>query len=148
VNVYEAKLSYRVVGEVDSGSLDQPEKAARYMQGCFETYPEQESFWVIGLNRKNNPKFRCMITLGTLESSLVHPREVFKPAIVGSCSSIIIAHNHPSGDPHPSSSDIKVTRTLKQAGEIIGIPVLDHIIIGHQTGPTNRHFSFSEQGLL
>src|SRR5690606_18237802 len=114
--------------------------AVEYLRGCFDEYPEQESFWMIGLNRKNRPKFRCMVSLGTLTGSLVHPREVFKPAIVGSCSAVVVAHNHPSGDPSPSSADIRVTRTLRSAAEILDINLLDHIIVGDRGGTGKSAF--------
>ena len=142
--IYEAKLKYESVGEMDAETLDTPEKVVEFLKGCFDAYPEQESFWMIGMNRKNNQKFRSMITLGTLTGTLVHPREVFKPAIVGGCSAVIVAHNHPSGDPAPSSADIKITRTLKSAAEIIDIDLLDHVIVGEK----GKFYSFADNGLL
>lgn len=91
---------------------------------------DREFFIVIGLDTKNRPCYREINTIGTLNSSLIHPREVFKKAIIMSCNSIIIAHNHPSGDTEPSDEDIRVTKQLKDASEIIGIKLLDHVIIG------------------
>ena len=73
------------------------------------------------------------ISVGTLNASLVHPREVFNKAITHAASSVVIAHNHPSGDPEPSEEDLKITRRLIEAGRILGIEVLDHIIIGKHT---------------
>ncbi len=69
-------------------------------------------------------------SIGTLTTSLVHPREVFQPAVAHSAAAVIVAHNHPSGDPEPSPEDIDITRRLRQAGDILGIEVLDHIIVG------------------
>jgi len=90
---------------------------------------DREMFIVIGLDTDNKPCYREINSMGTLNSSLIHPREVFKKAIIMSCNSIIIAHNHPSGNIEPSEEDIQITNKLKQAGEIIGIKLLDHIII-------------------
>jgi len=149
VNVYEATLQYTAIGKIGSRSLSTPEAAVDYLSGCFDTHPEQESFWVIGLNRKNYPKFRAMVTLGTVDTSLVHPREVLKPAILASSAAIIVAHNHPSGDPNPSSADIRVTKTLQDACNIIGIPLLDHVVVGAQDHPAlPRFYSFASNGLL
>jgi DNA repair protein RadC len=73
------------------------------------------------------------ISQGTLDTILVHPREVFKPAITANAAAMVLAHNHPSGDPTPSEADIKVTRDLIRAGQLLKIEVLDHVIIGHAT---------------
>jgi len=85
-----------------------------------------------------------VVSIGTLNSALVHPREVFKGAIINSANSIILAHNHPSGDPSPSNEDKEITNRLVEAGEIIGISVLDHIVIGSN----DKFVSFKEQGLI
>lgn len=90
----------------------------------------QECFVVIALNAKNRVIEKNLISLGTVSSALVHPRECFRPLILSGASSCILAHNHPSGDTTPSAEDIKITRQLIAAGEIIGIKVLDHIIVG------------------
>lgn len=91
---------------------------------------DREHFIVIGLDSKNKPIYREVVTMGLLNSTMIHPREVFKKAIVMSCNTIIIAHNHPSGDTEPSKEDLETTKELKEAGKILGIKVLDHIIIG------------------
>jgi len=83
------------------------------------------------------------VTVGSLDSSLVHPREVFKNAIRRSSAFVILAHNHPSGDPQPSQEDIRVTRRLVEAGELVGIRVLDHIIIGD-----GRFASLKQEGVI
>jgi DNA repair protein RadC len=72
---------------------------------------------------------RVLVSRGSLNASIVHPREVFRPAIISSAASIVLAHNHPSGDPEPSDEDISITRRLAQVGELLGIPVLDHVVI-------------------
>lgn len=103
----------------------------------------QEAFVVLLLDSKNQLIRRKLITLGTVSSSLVHPRETFREAIIEGASSIILGHNHPSGDPTPSSEDIRVTKQLINAGEIIGIKVLDHIVIGED----GSYLSLRESGL-
>lgn len=89
----------------------------------------QEEFHIVTLDTKLQPISNHQITVGTLDSSLVHPREVFRPAIREAASSILLVHNHPSGDPTPSSQDRAVTDRLKRAGDLIGIQVIDHIIV-------------------
>ena len=102
MRVYEATLSYNLVQLGDSVKVDTPVKVIEYLQSAFAENPMQESFWVILLDRKNNAIGRVMVSLGTLTASLVHPRDVFKPAILASAAAIIVAHNHPSGVmPHP-----------------------------------------------
>lgn len=94
---------------------------------------KQEEFWVVTLDTKNVPMDCHQITVGTLKNSLVHPREVFRPAIRDAANSIIVVHNHPSSDPTPSDQDISVTERLEQTAEIVGIPVIDHIVVGADT---------------
>lgn len=131
-------------------SLNTPEKIAAYMEGCDAGRPDQESFWVLSLDRKNNLKNRRLVTLGTLTSSLVHPRETFRGAINDAAECIVCVHNHPSGSCDPSSADLQVTRQLKEAGRTVGIDLLDHVIIGRKDrDPQGRGFySFSEAGLV
>ena len=83
------------------------------------------------------------VSVGTLTNTLVHPREVYEPAIRCGAAHIILAHNHPSGDPMPSAEDHRLTRVLKEAGNLLGIPVTDHVILGG-----NEFFSFAEEGVL
>ena len=94
----------------------------------------QEVFVVATLDTKNQILGIVEVTRGTLDASLVHPREVFGPAFIAAASSIILAHNHPSGDPTPSREDFAVTRQLTECGKMLGIDVLDHIVIGDHTG--------------
>ncbi|GJM78144.1 hypothetical protein HMSSN139_06400 [Paenibacillus sp. HMSSN-139] len=98
---------------------------------------------ILILNTKNRILSKEVISIGTLNSAIVHPREVFKPAIIKGAASIICVHNHPSGDPAPSSEDKKLTERLIQSGEIIGIDVLDHVVIG-----TEGYVSLKEQGMI
>ena len=92
---------------------------------------DREEFLVLLLDAKNKLLGFNVVSVGSLTSSLVHPREVFKPAILANAASIILLHNHPSGDPIPSAEDLHITGRLKKTGEIMGIRVLDHIIIGN-----------------
>jgi len=95
---------------------------------------KQEQFHIVTLDTQHGPIANHLITVGTLDASLVHPREVFRPAIRDAASAILLVHNHPSGDPTPSSEDRSVTRKLKEVGELIGIRVLDHIIVARENG--------------
>lgn len=104
---------------------------------------KKEIFKIILLDSKNKILKDILISQGSLTSSLVHPREVLNPAIKESAASIILIHNHPSGDPTPSQDDIEITHRLKQACDIVGIKVLDHIIIGEKS-----HFSFVDRKML
>lgn len=102
----------------------------------------QEAFVALTFNTKNRLIARHLISLGTVNSTLVHPREVFRPAILDGAYAIIVAHNHPTGDPCPSAEDIKITRKLVEAGQHIDIQVLDHLIIG------DTAVSLKEEGLV
>ena len=104
----------------------------------------KEHFWVIGLSTRNAIQYIDLVSLGTLNASLVHPREVFRFSILKAVSSIILSHNHPSGDSEPSEEDLRITRRLVEAGKIIGIEVLDHIVIGS----SDSFCSFKERGIL
>lgn len=109
----------------------------------------QEMFVVVCLNTRNRIIDRVMISLGIQDSSLVHPREVFRPAILKSAAAVVLVHNHPSGDPSASAEDIKITRQLVQAGQIIGIRVLDHVILGRPEGDNQKGFlSLRECGIV
>ena len=100
----------------------------------------QEEFHVVTLDTKNQVIDTHQISIGTLDASLVHPREVFRPAIKDAAASVILVHNHPSGDATPSTEDIAVTRRLESAAELLGIKVLDHIILGIGSGTSIRQF--------
>lgn len=97
---------------------------------------EREIFWVLRLDAKHGLLGPPLdVTQGLLDASLVHPREVFREAVRSSAAAIVLAHNHPSGDPQPSAEDIAITQQLVDAGRILGISVLDHVIVGKATGP-------------
>lgn len=123
-------------------SIKSPEDAAGLVMEEMR-YLDREHFCALILNAKNHVIAREKISIGTLNSSAVHPRELFKAAIRRSAAAIILVHNHPSGDPAPSSEDLEVTAKLVEAGKIVGIQVLDHIIIGD-----NMFVSFKAKGLI
>lgn len=101
----------------------------------------EENLWLITLDTKNNITGIFTVSTGSLNSSIVHPREIFKRAVLQNAASIIICHNHPSGDPTPSQEDINITKRIYDAGKILGIELLDHIIIGD-----NKYTSLKEKG--
>jgi DNA repair protein RadC len=103
----------------------------------------KEHFYILSLNTRNQWIKSHPISIGSLDSSIVHPREVFKEAISSLAASVILVHNHPSGDPTPSNDDIQLTRRFKEAGELLGIEVLDHIIVCDHT-----HLSMKAKNLL
>lgn len=113
---------------------DTPETAVKYWRQSIETAPwfnrDVESFVVLHVNTRRRVISHSIVSTGTLDTLLVHPREVFKVAIVSNASAIIAMHNHPSGDPTPSEADIKVTRDLARAGQLLKIELLDHVVVG------------------
>jgi hypothetical protein len=125
---------------------DTPDTAADYwrMHVASNPYfnPECECFVVILLNTRRRVKGHQLISIGTLDTILVHPREVFRAAIACSAAAVVLAHNHPSGDPTPSESDIKVTRDLIRAGQLLKIDVLDHIVIGNPNRCSLRELGY------
>ena len=151
MRVYEAKLSYEAtLFEVGSKSLSSAELVYQYMKDVLEVHPMNEVFYVILLNRKNKPLGRVAISSGTATAALAHPREVFRPAIVGGATAIICVHNHPSGDPAPSAPDLKLTRQLREAAKTVDIDLLDHVILGHpEADPLGLgYYSFRNEGAL
>ncbi len=141
------RLTRESVGE--SPIVTTPDQAATVLRERARVL-QYEVFWALMLDSKNRligePK---QISQGTLSSSLVHPRELFKKALEHSCAAIVLAHNHPSGDPTPSSEDIKVTKQLIGAGKVMGIKVVDHIVIGRRKHNSHTDFlSLRETGLV
>lgn len=104
---------------------------------------KRELFYVVLLNNKNRKMREVKVSEGSLTAALVHPREVYNPVIRDSAAGVIFVHNHPSGDPAPSPEDIDITKRLKEVGDVMGVRVLDHVVIGH-----DRYFSFNERGML
>lgn len=132
--------------------MDSPDKVYAFFQPIAQSL-EVEKFWVLALNRKNRLIKAREVTSGTVSGSLVHARECFREAIKLNASAVIFAHNHPSGDPSPSSADIKVTRSLRSAAEVLDIDLLDHVIIGQSGAPSSvgsqlPYYSFADHGLI
>lgn len=127
----------------------QPGEPLRSSEDVFRHFRERlgnekrEIFYVVLLTNKNRKIREVKISEGSLTASLVHPREVYNPVIRESAAAVIFVHNHPSGDPAPSPEDLEITRRLKEVGEVMGVRVLDHVVIGHE-----RYYSFSDQRLL
>lgn len=126
--VYEGSLQ-------DRPCITNTDDAKRLFKGYWNQHPanDQEQFVVACLDTKHRVQCIVKVTVGTLDASLVHPREVFKPAIIEGSAAVLLSHNHPSGNPEPSREDIQVTDRLTEAGKILGISVLDHIIHGDGT---------------
>lgn len=127
--VYEASLQERPI-------INNTEDAKQLFRNYWRRHPanDQEQFIVACLDTKHRVQCVVKVTVGTLDASLVHPREVFKPAFIEGSAAILLSHNHPSGNPEPSREDILVTDRLTEAGRLLGINVLDHIIHGDGTG--------------
>lgn len=128
--------------QLDMPTIRTPEDAAQLLMEDMR-YLKKEHFICMFLNTKNQVMAVETLSIGSLNASIVHPREVFRPAIQRSCASIICAHNHPSGDPTPSEEDKQVTARLVEAGSIVGIEVLDHLVIGDR-----RFISLKQQGMM
>lgn len=126
----------------DAVTIRRPQDAADLLMESMRYY-QKEHFVCLFLNTKNRIMAQETITIGILDASLVHPREVFRAAMKHGTASIICVHNHPSGDPTPSPEDVALTRRLMEAGEIVGIEVLDHLVIGD-----NQYVSLKERGLM
>ena len=127
-----------------------PEDAAKVIRAAMAAEPltaggSKESFWVIHLTIKNKVKSVECCTLGVLDASLIHPREVYRGAIAANAAAIILCHNHPSGDTTPSAEDIRITRQLVEAGRIIDIKIQDHLIVA---GDGDGFFSMRESGVV
>ena len=133
------ELSKRAL-EVDDSSLpviSTPKDAVAQLSEL--RHNKKEHFVVLYLNARNQLIHKETVSVGTLTANLVHPREVFEPALKHSAAQVVVAHNHPSGDPEPSEDDRVITQKLNEAGKMMGIDVMDHIIIAK-----NSHFSFKE----
>lgn len=131
---------------VDNPLTNTPASIAEYWHKHVPTHPyfipDVECLVVVMLNVRRKVKGHYLVATGTLDTLLVHPREVFRAAIVACASAIVLTHNHPSGDPEPSEADIKVTRDLIKAGQLIKIEVLDHVIMGNPDHGSLRELGY------
>jgi len=117
------------------------ERIARSIFGTLDA--DKEHFLLLAMNNKNRVNGFKVVSTGSLTASLVHPREVWRTALHLCAAAVVFVHNHPSGDPAPSQEDQEITRRLKETGDMLGIRVLDHVVLGD-----GRFFSFSDRGLL
>ncbi len=119
------------------GPAETPEKVLAYYRQHIQTdvrhTPEVETLYVIALSTRRHILGHNLVSTGTLDTILVHPREIFRPIIIASAAALVVMHNHPSGDPTPSEADIKITRDLIRAGQLLKLELLDHIIVGTAT---------------
>lgn len=143
INIYKIKMIKEDTVEY-SNTIKSPADVAALARDVLEMHEmAEENFIILCLNTKNKIAGVHTISIGSLNASIVHPREVFKVALLNNANGIICLHNHPSGDPEPSREDIEITHRLANAGNILGINVLDHVIIGEQ-----RYVSLKEQGAM
>jgi DNA repair protein RadC len=147
-NYKEIMESFAAYIADDKPKLESPSDVAQLLRPVLAS-KEQEEFHVLLLDTKNRLTHDKVVTVGLVDRSQIHAREVFRAAIRANCSRTILVHNHPSNDPTPSAQDSACTRELVAAGKIIGIEVLDHVIIGMRS-PTRAkdYLSFREEGLL
>jgi DNA repair protein RadC len=136
------------------GSLkvDAPEHAVSYWREKLPSAswfdPEREMVVAVMLNTRLAATGHSLVSIGSLNESIVHPRDVFRAAVTMGSYAIVLMHNHPSGDPSPSEADRRVTIRMREAGDLLGIRLLDHVIVGNPQVDARGHFSFREAGLL
>ncbi len=124
------------------GKINTPEDVYAQALTLITDY-QKEHFVTLYLDTKNKILHKEVVSIGSLNANIVQPRDVFRPAVQRGATHIVVAHNHPSGDPSPSQEDIEITKKLVEGGKILGIDVLDHVVIGD-----SRHFSMKEKGYL
>jgi len=137
---YRVTLVCEEIGHGPSEPIQASTDAAALFRPCFEGL-DREHFVVCGLDAKHHVIGINVVSIGSLSLSIVHPREVFKALILMNAGAWLCAHNHPSGDVTPSQEDRVLTKRLREAGELLGITLLDHLILGHE-----RHYSFADEG--
>lgn len=136
-------LNVPIVKETTAQHVRTPEDVARIMSGVINW--AQEGFFVLSLNTRYNLIDRHLITLGLVNATLVHPREIFRPILVDGASAFVLTHNHPSGDPTPSAEDLRLTRQIIETAKVVDIECLDHVILGR--GGEKPFVSLRESGL-
>jgi DNA repair protein RadC len=136
-------LARRMAEEIrgEAPLLDSPERVAEFLREEFRHEHRAERFVVLLLNTRRRLIRRDHLSQGTLDTILVHARDVFRAAIVANAAAIVLAHNHPSGDPTPSEADVKVTRDLIRAGQLLKIEVIDHVILGQATAERAKDYA-------
>ncbi len=147
MKIYELKIEYKLVSEDSNINANDSNKIYNYIKPFFEEYPIQEQMRIILLDNKLNILGQTMVSLGTKNSTLADPSEIFRAAIVANAAGLIISHNHPSGDPTPSANDIKFTKNIRDAAKILNIELFDHLIIGDESRQ-DKLYSFQENGFI
>ena len=142
---YRVSLVRESSAKVEARYARRPSEAASVLWSCMPEDVDREVFAVLLLDVRRRAVGFHVVSVGCLNSSLVHPREVFKAAILGNAASVVLCHNHPSGDPEPSPDDVALTLQLVAAGGLLGIAVVDHIILGDSLA---RHVSLHERGVV
>ena len=127
-NLPTLQVSMTGKADLDAPALSSPDAVFRYMEDLQRS--DREQLYVLHLNSKNQPIAKELVSIGSATAATVHPREVFKGAVLNGSVSIILVHNHPSGDPTPSREDKQITSRIKAAGELLGIRVVDHVVVG------------------
>lgn len=131
VNIYTIELVKEQKIKYNLDALNSPDDVARFAINCLRLEKKAEEYmYMIAVTAKNQIAGVHRISQGVLDTALVHPREIYKRALLNNAAGIVLIHNHPSGNPTPSGEDIKTTGRIKEVGQVIGIPLLDHIIIG------------------
>ena len=143
IEVVELKVK-QVWQDVVSEAISNPADVRAYIDILDIVTSDREIFVVLHLDVRNRVVAHEISSIGSQTASMVHPREVFKSAIIKGTCSIILVHNHPSGDPSPSKDDADITNRLRQAGQLMGIEVVDHIIVA----PPDKHISMKEHGMV
>jgi DNA repair protein RadC len=147
---YRLKLAtwmvVREVGQPSPRIFKDPDAASRFAQELVAAHDDdKEHFWVVLTNIRHHYLMHTEVSTGSQSASLVHPREVFGPAVREGAATVLLVHNHPSGDPTPSAEDRELTRRLAECAKLLGIEVLDHVIVGNGSG---RWMSFRDSGAL
>ena len=140
-----ALVQLPLVCEVAKARVYTPEDTAQICADLREL--AQEAFHVLLLNTRNRLINRQLVSLGVVDGTLIHPREIFRPAFLQNASAIVLVHNHPSGDPAPSAEDVKLTRQMIQVGQVMGIKILDHVIIGRVADSGRGYLSMRESAV-
>lgn len=140
-------MKIKISEKIKKRTTNNPKEVAKILQDVLKAEPRgeqmKEHFWGVYLNSRNNIIKVELISLGIIDANLVHPRETYAPALESRASSLVVSHNHPSGNPEPSEADITMTSRLKKAGEILGVELKDHIIITKE-----KFYSFKENNLI
>jgi DNA repair protein RadC len=142
--IYRASIVREGSSRVEATRAGDPRSAAAAVRALIPEDDERERFVALFLDARHKVRGATVVSIGTLAASLVHPREVFRPAILAGASGIVLGHNHPSGDPEPSDEDIRLTHRLVAAGQLLGIEVLDHVVVG----ASGRFVSLRERGAV